>query len=58
MIIMTWKINWLHLLGKGLTEEKLGSNVHLLMSLAKILHSNTEILNEGEFQKTSPDEEE
>ena len=41
-----------------MTEEKLSSNVHLLMSPARILNPNTEILNEGEFQKTSPDEEE
>ena len=30
----------------------------ILMSPARILNPNTEILNEGEFQKTSPDEEE
>ena len=58
MILMTWKISWLHLLGKGLTEERLSSTVHLLMSPARILHPNTEMLNEREFQKTSPDEEE
>lgn len=41
-----------------MTEERLSSTVHLLMSPARILHPNTEMLNEREFQKTSPDEEE
>lgn len=41
-----------------MAKERLSSNVHLLINTAGIFYPNIEESNEGEFQKTVPDEEE